>query len=45
MDFSVLTGRLGYTLWRLGMIAFWQKHFIPKFTCKAPERLVSVKQQ
>jgi hypothetical protein len=31
MDFSVLTGTTGYVLWRLGVIAFWRKHFVPKF--------------
>src|SRR5262249_3643353 len=38
MDFSVLTGSMGYVLWRLGVIALWQKHFIPKFknTSHAP---------
>ena len=31
MDFSVLTGWSGYLLWRLGVIGFWQKYFIPRF--------------
>ena len=31
MDFSVLTGRMGYILWKTGVISFWRKHFIPKF--------------
>jgi len=44
MDFSVLTGRLGYALWRLGVITFWRKHFIPKFTWGQRDRLASVKQ-
>jgi radical SAM superfamily enzyme YgiQ (UPF0313 family) len=44
MDFSVLTGRLGYALWRLGVIGFWRKHFIPKYTWEPRERLTSANQ-
>ena len=44
MDFSVLTGRLGYALWRLGVITFWRKHFIPKYTWQSRDRLTSVNQ-
>ncbi len=32
MDFSVLTGRTGYVLWRIGFIGFWREHFVPRFT-------------
>jgi radical SAM superfamily enzyme YgiQ (UPF0313 family) len=31
MDFSVLPGRLGYWLWKIGLVRFWQKHFVRKF--------------
>lgn len=31
MDFSVLPGRAGYFLWKLGVIDFWQKHFVRRF--------------
>tara|TARA_R110002126_G_scaffold66038_7_gene167956 strand:- start:89 stop:1861 length:1773 start_codon:yes stop_codon:yes gene_type:complete len=31
MDFSVLPGRVGYWMWRLGIIAAWQKFFVKKF--------------
>lgn len=36
MDFCVLTGSMGYVLWWLGVIEFWQKHLVPKFTLQAP---------
>ena len=31
MDFSVLPGRWGYFLWRIGLVRFWQKHFVKRF--------------
>ncbi len=31
MDFSVLPGRMGYWLWKIGLVRFWQKHFVRKF--------------
>jgi len=31
MDFSVLPGRAGYFFWKLGVIDFWQKHFVRRF--------------
>ncbi len=34
MDFSTIVGRSGLILWKLGVIDFWQKHFIPKFKGK-----------
>jgi len=30
MEFSNLPGRTGYYAWKLGVIAFWQKHFQPR---------------
>jgi anaerobic magnesium-protoporphyrin IX monomethyl ester cyclase len=44
MDFSVLTGHLGYTLWQLGIIGFWRRHVIPKFLREPPDRETSVTQ-
>jgi len=35
MDFSVLPGRIGWLLWRVGLIGFWQKHLVRRFH---PER-------
>lgn len=32
MDFSVIPGRLGYVLWRVGLVSYWHKHMIPKYT-------------
>jgi len=31
MDFSVLPGKWGYWLWKLGIVRFWQKYFVKKF--------------
>lgn len=31
MDFSVLPGRIGYFLWKIGWIGFWQRHFVRRF--------------
>ena len=31
MDFSVLTGRLGYVLWKSGFIKLWRRLFVPRF--------------
>jgi hypothetical protein len=31
MDFSVLPGRWGYFCWKLGIVEFWQKHFVQRF--------------
>jgi anaerobic magnesium-protoporphyrin IX monomethyl ester cyclase len=31
MDFSVLPGRWGYFFWKIGLVQFWQKHFIKRF--------------
>ena len=28
MDFSVMTGRIGYVLWRLGILRFWRRHVV-----------------
>jgi anaerobic magnesium-protoporphyrin IX monomethyl ester cyclase len=30
MDFSVITGIGGYIFWRIGIVQFWQSHFVPK---------------
>ena len=38
MDFSVLTGRTGYFLHRIGFIKFWEKHFVPRFQLPATPR-------
>ena len=32
MDFSVLPGRTGYYLWKFGIIRFWQRFFIKRYT-------------
>jgi radical SAM superfamily enzyme YgiQ (UPF0313 family) len=34
LDFSVITGRTGYFLWRIGIIDFWNRRMVPRF--KAP---------
>lgn len=34
LDFSVVTGKTGYLLWRTGAIGFWNRRMVPKF--KAP---------
>ena len=31
MDFSVLPGRWGYFFWKIGLVQFWQKHFVKRF--------------
>jgi hypothetical protein len=31
MDFSVLPGRLGYVLWKTGIIKFWKKLFLRQY--------------
>ena len=31
MDFSVLTGKTGYYLWKMGFIKFWQRWFVEKY--------------
>ena len=31
MDFSVLPGRLGYVLWKTGIIRFWKKFFLRQY--------------
>jgi hypothetical protein len=31
MDFSVLPGRWGWMLWRIGFIGWWQRHFVRRF--------------
>jgi hypothetical protein len=31
MDFSVLPGRWGYFFWKIGLVQFWQKHFLKRF--------------
>lgn len=36
MDFSVVTGRTGYLLQRAGVIGFWDRHFVPRFTLPPP---------
>lgn len=30
MDFSIIPGRTGYLLWRVGLIEFWRRHFNQK---------------
>jgi len=30
MDFSIIPGRTGYLLWKIGLIDFWRRHFNPK---------------
>ena len=30
MDFSVITGKVGYVFWRLGIISFWRRFLIPR---------------
>lgn len=32
MDFSVIPGRLGYILWKIGLVRWWHKHMLPKYT-------------
>ena len=34
MDFSVLPGRMAWTMWRLGIVRFWNRHLVPKFRRK-----------
>lgn len=29
-EFSIITGKGGYRLWRSGLLGFWRRHFIPK---------------
>lgn len=41
MDFSVLTGSMGYVLWWSGVIAFWQKHCVPRFKRESDEPAAS----
>ena len=31
MDFSVLPGKTGYFLWKLGIIKFWQQHILKRY--------------
>jgi len=31
MDFSVVPGKIGYYLWKLGIIGFWQKYILKKY--------------
>ena len=31
MDFSVLPGRLGYMMWKIGIIGFWQKYILKRY--------------
>ena len=31
MDFSVLPGRLGYAMWKIGIIGFWQKYILKRY--------------
>ena len=31
MDFSLLPGRVGYVLWKFGIIRFWQRFMLPRF--------------
>jgi anaerobic magnesium-protoporphyrin IX monomethyl ester cyclase len=38
MDFSVLPGRTGYVLWRLGIVGFCQKHFTRRPPRPKPEK-------
>jgi radical SAM superfamily enzyme YgiQ (UPF0313 family) len=30
MDFSIIPGWTGYVFWRLGVVKFWRKHFLPR---------------
>lgn len=36
MDFSVLPGRSGWVCWRVGIVAFWRRHLVPKFERISP---------
>ena len=31
MDFSVFSGKVGYYLWKFGVISFWQKYILKKY--------------
>ena len=31
MDFSLLPGRVGHVLWKLGIIRFWQRFILPHY--------------
>lgn len=31
MDFSVLPGKTGYFLWKIGVIKFWQRHILKRY--------------
>ena len=34
MDFSVIPGKTGYVLWKLGVIKFWQRFFLRHYHVK-----------
>lgn len=36
MEFSVITGKFGYYLWRTGVLGFWRRKFIPKYDLESP---------
>jgi radical SAM superfamily enzyme YgiQ (UPF0313 family) len=42
MDFSLLTGWTGYMMWRSGAIAFWQRHFVPKYKSEPRKKPAAV---
>jgi hypothetical protein len=31
MDFSVLPGKVGYFLWKFGIIGFWQRFILKRY--------------
>lgn len=35
MDFSVMTGRVGYALWKVGFIRWWRERFVPRYQLPA----------
>jgi anaerobic magnesium-protoporphyrin IX monomethyl ester cyclase len=37
MDFSVLTGKAGYLLWKSGFIGFWTRWFVPRYRLPSQE--------
>ena len=38
MDFSVLPGKPGYFLWKLGVISFWQRFVIKRYNLSINEK-------
>lgn len=39
MDFSVVTGKTGYYLWKSGFTRFWRRHFVKRFVLPPDPRV------